>query len=506
MKKLLLPLLASMLITSGISAQDNAKLSGDVLNGFYLLEESLNRSGRAIKKQNEKMLVTLEYSMMNAPEKTKPFYDRAMVTHREISMFIEYVDDLKKDLVNSTGGRREDKRLTGAADMDYHTTVLIDNGIGEELKAKTNKLKLRLISMLDSAGQQEFKTGPFTKNELSLNPDWSGESLKNMPLAEVMALLSKIQNEALLAEFQVLTTLTRAIVFYESGFPEKEVKIVPGSTSVILGGEYQADIFLYPSNDRFNHQVLVNGQHVKVEGNIGKFTHRPTSEGEVTYTGIIKEIHSSGETIEYPFRGSYHVYKPSASISAIKMNVLYIGVDNPVSVAVPGVVPDNVTVSATDGVITRTGSKGSYIVRVPEGKRQATIHVSAKVDDKTMPMGAMSFRVRPLPDPKIVLGTINAPTVTAEHLKTVKVVYLSIGEGFAFEGISFTVTGFSFMHIPKEGIPVKLSVEGSSSLSPEMKELCNKAVPGEQVMIFNVKGKGPAGLIKPDSSLLLTVL
>ena len=87
---------------------------------------------------------------------------------------------------------------------------------------------------------------------------------------------------------------------------------------------------------------------------------------------------------------------PTATVSADKMNVFYIGVDNPVSISVPGVPNDRVRASITNGTIIPKGN-GKYIVRVSQGTK-SVVNVTAEMNGKMMSMGSAEFRVKRVPD------------------------------------------------------------------------------------------------------------
>ena len=59
---------------------------------------------------------------------------------------------------------------------------------------------------------------------------------------------------------------------------------------------------------------------------------------------------------------TYQVARPSAVVSPDKMNVLYIGVPNPVSVSAPGVPKEKLHVSMSSGSL--SGSAGQYTATV----------------------------------------------------------------------------------------------------------------------------------------------
>ena len=96
----------------------------------------------------------------------------------------------------------------------------------------------------------------------------------------------------------------------------------------------------------------------------------------------------------------FAIAQSTIAIAPTKLNVLYIGVDNPVSVAASGGTDDNITVSVNGGgcTITKTGT-GLYNVQVTEVTNECvlSIYINGKLE------GSSNFRVRRLPAP---FGTV----------------------------------------------------------------------------------------------------
>jgi len=67
--------------------------------------------------------------------------------------------------------------------------------------------------------------------------------------------------------------------------------------------------------------------------------------GDKEITGVIQMIGKDGAKY-YPFKQTYMVAEPSATVAAMAMNVFYVGVPNPVSVSAPGVATVDVDISA----------------------------------------------------------------------------------------------------------------------------------------------------------------
>src|SRR5438046_2955321 len=92
----------------------------------------------------------------------------------------------------------------------------------------------------------------------------------------------------------------------------------------------------------------------------------------------------------------YCTAQTSIAIAPNKMNVFYIGVDNPVSIAAYGATDDKVSVSINGGggTISKVNT-GNYVVQVNQFTDDCTIEVT--IDGK--PIGSSKFRVRSLPAP-----------------------------------------------------------------------------------------------------------
>ena len=123
-------------------------------------------------------------------------------------------------------------------------------------------------------------------------------------------------------------------------------------------------------------------------------------EGVKKYAGYVKMTNPNGETNEYPFNGEYVVAPPSLTVAATKMNVFYIGVENPVSISVPGIAAEKIIPEITEGCTLKHDSNGvDWIVEVPRGLRTAIITARADVGGKKENMGSREFRVKRVPDP-----------------------------------------------------------------------------------------------------------
>lgn len=84
------------------------------------------------------------------------------------------------------------------------------------------------------------------------------------------------------------------------------------------------------------------------------------------------------------------------AIAVDKMNVLYIGVDNPITVAVPGIPSDKLLIQSDQGTI--NGSNGKYVIHVTT-PGEAIIRVLTVRDGRRVLLSSQVFRVKMIPDP-----------------------------------------------------------------------------------------------------------
>jgi gliding motility-associated protein GldM len=192
----------------------------------------------------------------------------------------------------------------------------------------------------------------------------------------------------------------------------------------------------------------------------------------------------------------YTVGSANASIALDKMNVLYIGVDNPVSIAASGGGDDKVQASISSGSLTRVGN-GKYIARVNTVNDNTRITVS--VDGKVA--GSADFRVRTIPQAQAYVGgqpsgaNMNASAFRAQG---------GVGAGikdFPFE-LSYEVVSFTFTCDTDDGDIVSVPNSGAA-FSGACRNAINQHVSaGKLVTIDNIRVRGPDGRTSPAPSLI----
>jgi gliding motility-associated protein GldM len=237
----------------------------------------------------------------------------------------------------------------------------------------------------------------------------------------------------------------------------------------------------------------IDSTSVKTGGGMGLYEVTAGATGLQQWSGLIRVKKPDNSYASYPFKAEYMVAAPSAAVSPTKMNVFYIGVDNPVTISAAGVAPSDLQPTfAGGGSMTSAGKPGEYVVRVNSGT-EATINVSAKINGASKSMGAFKFRVKRVPDPVAYLGSIKGDgQMTKSELSAASGIFARM-DNFDFD-LSFKVVSF-VMSMSVNGVFAEKKANGPA-LSGEMKSLLAGAKPGAKVFFEQITVQGPDGTLR----------
>jgi gliding motility-associated protein GldM len=195
-----------------------------------------------------------------------------------------------------------------------------------------------------------------------------------------------------------------------------------------------------------------------------------------------------GDTMPFHFKDEFIVMKPTITISPSKMNVFYVGVDNPVDISVPGG-PEKIIPNISSGKI-RPEGKNWIVYDLPKGVRDATINVNAVFSGKTKSMGATTFRLKPVPDPIAKVGGKNEGPIAKSILLASPYVYAEMPVGFDFD-LKFTVTSFTF--VTNVGGDVSTTKTQGNRLTPDIVKMIQNAKKNTRIWFEEINVKGPDG-------------
>ncbi|OCX51021.1 gliding motility protein GldM [Mucilaginibacter sp. PPCGB 2223] len=474
----------------------------NLLDAFKKIGDSLTNSKTNVQNGIDANYTAFEKKVKEEPERAKPILDKAKKATAIADELNNYIEGLKKTLIERTGGMSKDGDYEGRENVDEGNRLMIEGQKAKELKAKINETKEKLKAILDPQDQasisfaleaEDSKTG----EKKTWEQNYFGDGV---PMGAEMTTLIKIQSDVKNDEAQVqkkiLSKMEQAVVTLDQF---AAVAVAP-SSYIIQGQQYKADIFLTAYDSKSNPDIEIDGSKIQASGGKGTYTVTANSEGIKHYKGTISVRGTDGKIKTYALpEQTYQVAKPSAVVSPDKMNVLYIGVANPLSVSAPGIPVDKIHISMSSG--SYTGSNGHYEARVTTpGETKVTI--SAEIaPGKTQVLSSSTFRVKRIPDPIAQFAGKNSGTTSAVNLRAQDKVFAHL-DNFEFEA-KFTVTHFTLIiQKPRQDA---LIIKGTGSdLNAQMKAAMNTIGPGTRVFFDDITAVGPDGSSRPIAPILLT--
>ncbi len=177
-----------------------------------------------------------------------------------------------------------------------------------------------------------------------------------------------------------------------------------------------------------------------------------------------------------------NAFAQHTAIGLPKMNMVYIGLENPITVAVEGVKAKDLHVEITGGAL--KGENGSYVF-IPDGSiRLARLKAGVKKRGKIKWVDSAEYRVRNVPKPEVLFGTKMGGHISLGEVMTVSQVNAGLGEGFAYEGIKYNVTSYRIT-ITGENIFYHEFVKGRR-ISAKTRNIFRRLKGGDKITIHNV--------------------
>jgi gliding motility-associated protein GldM len=507
-------------------------VSKEILDSFLIVNESLIVTNENFTKKLDGSYSSFEKQYNLNKAKIEPYWKKAQLAKKYSQELIDYIELIRATVISKEEGLTVEEcdtiniRNVKARDKyDEGTHYLIgdqqDGSTGEarKLKDKIVEYKKNMISLLDPKYRKTIEEafglnveGPFYDADHT-EQNWEMHNFYHTILAANVVILNKMIAEVKNAEFDVVSQLYSEVSIEDFKFDKIAAKVVPKSNYVLTGENFEADIFVAAYDTKQTPEIWIgssvdsttceiSGEKMKVEGvdGVGKLSMGAGGVGVRTYGGVIKVNTPGGGSKSYPFSGEYIVAQPSATISPTKMNVFYIGVDNPVSISVPGVANDQVRVSISGGggSCTKTGN-GTYNVKVST-IGTCKITVSAEMGGSSRSMGGMEFRVKRVPDPVAYVGGVKTGNISKGVLAASCIIPKM--ENFDFD-LNFRIVSFS-LTMNMQGDLITKTTSGNC-FSGEMKSMLDRAGRGQKIYIEDIKAVGPDGTTRTLSPMNLRI-
>lgn len=479
-------------------------VSSDVLEGFKRVDEGLSRTKDNSATQNEAIYKELEAAMKQNPEKTRQWYEKARLVRQMSDSLYMLAENLKWEIVREVDGDDADlNEIKGRDNLEAATHVMLAPGVGKgsQLKKAIESYRDGITAMINDETQKNIIKSDLStdvpKKAQLMGKNWEEYMFENMPVAAAVTQLTKLQTDVRHAEGEMLHQLVANIDVKDVRVNEIQALVIPTAQTVVRGGKFSAQIIMAAVDTTQRPEIYVGNTLLKSEN--GRYETICGSTGDFTLKGYLVMKNGNGETIRREFSQPYTVVEPSATVSATMMNMLYAGYQNPISVSVPGVPSNRISLSMTNGNLTK--KDGSSYVAVPSKVGEdVTFTVTAQNDGRRQEMGKFTFHVRKLPDPTGYLQYTDAKgnstrfkggRISKQAIVAAGGIGAAIDDGLL--DISFRVLGFETLFVDNMGNVVP-EVSSSASFTPNQLTRIRSLSRGKLFNISRIRVVGPDGI------------
>ncbi|MDO5761191.1 MAG: gliding motility protein GldM [Bacteroidales bacterium] len=479
-------------------------VSSDVLIGFSLVDEGLNRSKENSAAQNDAIYKELEAAMKQNPEKTRQWYEKAQQVRKMSDSLYTFAEDLKWEIARQADGKDADLNdIKGRDNLEAATHVMLAPGIGKggKLKKAIEAYREDITAMINNDNQKRIIQSNLTtdvpQKAKLMGRNWQEHLFENTPVAAAITLLTKLQTDVRQAEGEMLHQLVANIDVKDVRVNQINAYVIPNSQTVVRGGKFSAQIIMAAVDSTQRPEIYVGNTLLKSDN--GRYETICNSTGDFTLRGHLVMKNGNGEVIRREFEQPYTVVEPSATVSATMMNMLYAGYQNPISVSVPGVPSNRITLSMTNGALTKKDG-GNYVAVPSKVGEDVTFTVTALNEGRQQEMGKFTFHVRKLPDPTGYLQYTDSKGNTSRFKGgriSKQAIIAAGGVGAAIDDglldIAFKVTGFETLFIDNMGNVVP-EVSNSASFTPNQLSKIRSLSRGKLFNISHIRVVGPDGI------------
>ena len=504
-------------------------VSAEIFNAFKVVDKGLKQSTAALGASNAKLPAVIEKGAKKKPE-LQQYADRVEGVRETASEFTasvqEMIDYMTDKSGNNDGNPDNDvievkgvTKLIGEKDKDITTRYLVNGEdgqppMGEELKAKIAAAHDKFLTFVDPEDAAvidvPLKVDDVTwkNSQNKAHKTWSAFNFNHMPLQAALPILNKFINDAKASEGEILNYLLKKVGTDESVVLDEFIVISSPKKSYIIKGEtYETVLSLgaaASAKSGTKVSISVNGSPISIKDGKGKWSQTASGLGKKKYTAVARVTNPvTEETKTYKSEYEYEVGERSVSVSALKMNVFYIGVDNPVGVTAAGVSSNQIKVSMSGGggCSIRPGG-GNYVVTATRPtKKDEFAYVNVAAPGLT---AKSEFRVKRIPDPVAVLGANESGSIENGVMRAQRGVIARL-DNFDFDA-RCNIAGFNLVRVARREDP-EMALNPGGTLAGDAKRLIGMAKPGDRFFFENVRAKcpGDTGPTRKINEMVFTV-
>jgi len=467
-------------------------VSSEILNAFKTVNNSLEETNRVVGQSTSDVLTSLEEKKKDpgTAEKAAIWHQKAQQAQAYSKSMYEFIDALKKKIADGAKYDPTSDKDKGIDNLDVTTRVMVEKGDGKLLRSKLDEYKKSILG-IDTLISKTFVTSlpintemPKTKNKS--NKTWESAYFHMVPTVAAMTILSKFQNDVKTSENKVITFCHEQVgkvIYRQDAFA---ALAIANTTNALPGQEIEITAGVGGFSKAITPKISIGGQPVSLgEDGAAHYKFKADRLGNNSIPVVISYTDQDGKTQNITKTVDYVVGQSSAAVQLDNMNVLFIGVDNPVTISGSGSV-DQIKASISGGGGTMNGGGAHRTVRVTQETDECFISVVTP-DGKTT---RMPFRVRSIPDPTPMVGTNKSGNIQAAYFKSQAGVRAMV-ENFYYK-TQFNVSSF---RITGDGAGFDDIIEANNTGAEwsEAKNIVNRCRAGSFITIEDIYAVGPDG-------------
>ncbi|WP_267403964.1 MULTISPECIES: GldM family protein [unclassified Chryseobacterium] len=502
-------------------------IDAEIIRSYYDSTKALNETRTLTERKNEKIFErTLEAKAQQVPDTYAQPWEKYKQLKGKIDVLVKSADDIKTTLKKQSEFHDKDPKTGKDLDVSENFAALNNNEAtmayffkeGDEnapskgaldLKAKIDDVRNFINSAFGNNPQLQDLVDRANKSIIAEYPKgkspngktWFQNKFYHQPLIAAISNLEIIQNDARNVQSDALALLLQEKVDASIKFTSYE-PIVSGPTDIQAGKQAEVKVMLGTYSN--SNKISISGVS-KQENGKGIIPISGAGIGEHKLSGTITLTDATGKPQSFPWTHTYNVIagprevklEKGLLLSADKMNVMYRGLENPVSGSILGADNSKLSLSAPGATVRNTGA-GKWIVKPSTGNTVKLTLSGVDPYGKSVSQ-VFEYRIKNVPPPQGQMRGQNVLSMPATSIPN-QSVQAAIPD-FDFP-VSFTVTQF-MVRVPGKAA---LLIKGSSL--DDAAGLVRGLRTGDVVSIFDIKAtaQGLDGqVIKNITPILINV-
>ena len=471
-------------------------MSKEVLSAFGLLDKKITEANVATTQRNTAFMESLGEKAVEQPEQyasVKQKADRVSEISDELDT---YLADLKSQMMGTLKPEEaDDYEVQDKPDFLDRRFFQGDKlkPEGQEFLDKINEYRTEMLAVLggdypdiESSIRANFSTDPVERRD-GKEIDWLNYHYEGFPLVASKTKLTSLQNDIKVTKNELLSKMLAGQQAAALSFTQYNTLLEQSKSAYYQGEAFDGGIVLGrkdPNTKPNRVELTLDGRPLTedqytIESGKVKLNISAGAAGDHKIEGNLIFL-QDGKEVEIPVSASFAtITKPNAAvISADKMNVVYRGVENPMTVSIPGI-PDNKVSASGTGLSKVSGSK--YVMR-PGGGREVTINARGTLPDGQNISTNSVFRIKDIPRPT---GTIRGEDGDGGCVRMQR-------EGLEISSIGAILPDFDFdINLDVTGFKFKVSgqptvIVNGRRMNDQAKGALRRAGRGETVQIFDI--------------------